>query len=281
MTRTAISPRFAIRIFWSTADNVGVVTAGEGIWDDVWDAHLWPAGWRVHHVAETTSTNTVLAEALEAGVVGDRTVLVADHQTAGRGRLDRRWEAPPGANLLVSFGFTDVPPSPSELTRRLGLAIVRAARPRRPDVEIGLKWPNDILLAGRKLAGVLAQRSVATGFVVVGAGVNLAWSPWDAAQLDDESRGVACSPADLLVDVLRELDALGASIDDEYRAALETLGQEVRVELPDDSTLQGVAVDVDADGRLVVDAHDGTQRVLDVGDVVHVRPVRGQLARDP
>src|SRR6187431_3795401 len=77
----------------------------------------WPAGWTVEHVAETGSTNADLLAT--AAARPDRSVLVADHQTAGRGRLDRRWEAPPGANLLVSILFHVVPHHPSELTRRV------------------------------------------------------------------------------------------------------------------------------------------------------------------
>jgi len=235
----------------------------------------------VHHVEETTSTNTVLADALDRGEVGDRTVLVADHQTAGRGRLDRRWEAPPGANLLVSIAFDGrrvreagaSPVDPMELTRRVGLAVCDAARARRSDVEIGLKWPNDVMLAGRKLAGVLAQRSTSTGHVVVGAGVNLAWSPWDAAQLDDDAIGASCSPADFLVTLLESLDAQPSTFGDEYRAALLTLGQRVRVELPGDRFVTGSAIDLDPDGRLIVDVDGGVPMAVDAGDVVHLRPV--------
>ena len=84
-------------------------------------------GWTVEHVAETGSTNAdLLATAAQRP---DRSVLVAAHQTAGRGRLDRRWDAPPGANLLVSILFHDVPAQPSELTRRVALAAGRRVPP--------------------------------------------------------------------------------------------------------------------------------------------------------
>jgi BirA family transcriptional regulator, biotin operon repressor / biotin---[acetyl-CoA-carboxylase] ligase len=129
----------------------------------------------VWHVAVTGSTNSDLLDAAAAGAP-DRSVLVTDHQTAGRGRLDRRWDAPPGANLLVSMLFRDVPDPPVALTHRVGLAVVDAARDIAGAVEqhvdVSLKWPNDVLLGGRKLAGILAQRSP-DGPVVVGLGLNV------------------------------------------------------------------------------------------------------------
>ncbi len=89
----------------------------------------WPAGWNVSHVPVTGSTNDDLLAAAAAGAP-DRSVLVADHQTAGRGRLDRRWDAPPGVNLLVSILFRTVPSPPSTLTQRVGLAAIDACRVR-------------------------------------------------------------------------------------------------------------------------------------------------------
>src|SRR5829696_8759863 len=159
MTRTAISPRLAIRIFFSTAANVGAVD----------DRGPNPGAtqvprWTVEHVVETASTNADLLAT--AAARPDRSVLVAAHQTAGRGRLDRRWEAPAGANLLVSILFHDVPANPSELTRRVALAAVDACR-AVSGVEVTLKWPNDVLVGDGKLAGILAERD-GSGSVVVG-----------------------------------------------------------------------------------------------------------------
>jgi BirA family biotin operon repressor/biotin-[acetyl-CoA-carboxylase] ligase len=191
-------------------------------------------------------------------------VLVADHQTAGRGRLDRRWEAPPGVNLLVSILFRAVPAEPGELTRRAGLAVVRAVTGF--DVgPVGLKWPNDVLLDDAKLAGILAQRSPA-GPVVVGIGLNVGWAPEGAARLGDDR-----PPADVLRAVLAAYDMLPADVTDAYRAALVTLGRRVRVERPSD-VLVGTAIDVEADGRLVVLDECAVSHRLDVGDVVHLRP---------
>ncbi len=150
---------------------------------DIWTNEPWPAGWDVRHVEATGSTNTDLLAALEAGTAGDHTVLAADHQTAGRGRLDRRWEAPPGTNLLVSIVFVPVPAVPARATHRVGLAAVAAARSVRPEVAVTLKWPNDLLLDGSKVAGILAQRSTTVDAVVVGLGFNVGWAPDGAAAL--------------------------------------------------------------------------------------------------
>src|SRR4051812_44839290 len=100
----------------------------------------WPAGWHVEWVAETGSTNADLVAAGQAGSP-DRTVRAADHQTAGRGRLDRRWDAPAGANLLVSILLRGMPEHPHELTQRVALAAAAACR-ECAGVEPTLKWPN-------------------------------------------------------------------------------------------------------------------------------------------
>jgi len=274
MTRTAISPRLAIRIFLSTNANVGAV-ATDG---DIWDSTAWPTGWDVRHVLETGSTNADLVAAVEAGTATSRTVLATDHQTAGRGRLDRRWDAPPGANLLVSIVVAPIPDVPAEVTHRVGLAAVAAVRRFvASDVAtaVGLKWPNDVLLDGRKVAGILAQRVPGHDAVVVGMGLNIAWSPADAAALAPHDPTV--TPARLLRVLLEELDALPADIASHYRNSLDTIGQAVRVELPGDSAaLHGRAVDVDDAGRLVVIDTEGERHALDVGDVVHVRPASGE-----
>jgi len=248
----------------------------------IWSAARWPAGWTVHHVDETGSTNADLLAAHDRaaapdrtvpdGTVPGRTVLATDHQTAGRGRLDRRWEAPAGSNLLVSILFERVPEVAVELTQRVGLAAVDACRAvvgaHDPALaaSIGLKWPNDLLAGDRKLAGILAQRAP-DGAVVVGLGLNVGWAPDGAARLGDGVR-----PADVLAALLGAYDALPADIGARYRAELATLGRRVRVELPGGVTLTGVADDVDPHGRLLVRDDRGTRHRLDVGDVVHVRP---------
>lgn len=221
----------------------------------------WPAGWHVVHVAETGSTN---ADLLADTAAPDRSVLVADHQTAGRGRLDRRWDAPPGTNLLVSVLFRDVPPDPGDLMRRMGVAAVEAARRFGADTA-ALKWPNDVLIDDRKLAGLLAQRG-SSGEVVVGLGLNVGWAPPGAARLGD-----AIEPLDVLAAVLEAFDDQPGDAHERYRSLLGTLGQRVRVELPD-GELIGVAIDIERDGRLIVVDECAVSHRVDVGDVVHLRP---------
>ena len=221
----------------------------------------------------TGSTNDDLLAAAATGAP-DRSVLVADHQTAGRGRLDRRWEAPPGVNLLVSILFRTVP------IARLGADPAgRAGRDRRravraAGVDAVLKWPNDLLVDDRKLAGILAQRA-ADGSIVVGLGLNVGWAPDGAVSLR-----AACAR----VGVAARADAASTcwwrssprstrfpttSATGTARA-LATLGRRVEVQVPG-GRIDGRAVDIDADGRLVVVDTCGLTHRLDVGDVVHVR----------
>lgn len=234
----------------------------------------WPAGWSVRHVPVTGSTNEDLLAAAAAGAP-DRSVLVADFQTAGRGRLDRRWDAPPGVNLLVSILFRSVPSPASELTQRVGLAAVDACR-SAAGVEAELKWPNDVLVGDRKLAGILAQRA-ADDSVVVGVGLNVGWAPEGAASLRHsassrrtESAAGVPSPLAVLAALLAAYDSLPDDIGLRYRAALATLGRRVEVQVPG-GRIDGRAVDIDHHGRLIVVDAEGLTHRLDVGDVVHVR----------
>ncbi len=227
----------------------------------------WPAGWHVDWVAETASTN---ADLLAAGAAGapDRSVLAAGHQTAGRGRLDRVWDAPPGRNLLVSLLLREVPIFAHEVTQRVALAALAACR-LVADVEPQLKWPNDVLLDGVKLAGVLAQvgTSPQGNFVVVGIGINAGWAPPGAARLGD-----AVTPGRLLTALLSSYDALPTVLMPLYRQHLVTIGQQVRVELPGERVVVGRAIDVEADGRLVVLDDCAVSHRIDTGDVIHLRP---------
>jgi len=240
----------------------------------------------VRHVTETGSTNADLIAAMEAGTAANRTVLATDHQTAGRGRLDRRWDAPPGTNLLVSIVVTPIPAVPADVTHRVGLAAVAAVRRfLATDVapSAGLKWPNDVLLDGRKLAGILAQRVPGRDAVVVGMGLNVGWAPEGAAALgllaDVATGDGTISPAVVLRALLEELDALPRDVSALYRDLLVTIGQTVRVELPGDTpALRGRAVAVDDSGHLVVVDADGMSHDLDVGDVVHVRSADGETS---
>jgi BirA family biotin operon repressor/biotin-[acetyl-CoA-carboxylase] ligase len=233
----------------------------------------------VRWVDETDSTNSRLLDEARAGAA-EGVVLVADHQTAGRGRLGRRWEAPPGSSLLVSVLLRpDVPLRRAHLvTMGAGLAAAEACEEVagvRPD----LKWPNDLLVGDAKLAGLLAE-SVVEGerlqALVVGMGLNLSVAPEGATALADHAgRPVERRPLldAWLARLDSRLDALDGVLAD-YRPRCATLGREVRVERPAGGDLTGTAVDVTDAGHLVVEGGGGRVEVA-VGDVVHVRPSGG------
>jgi BirA family biotin operon repressor/biotin-[acetyl-CoA-carboxylase] ligase len=246
--------------------------------------------WRVEVVDASPSTNADVARRGRDGEPAGL-VLVAEHQTAGRGRLDRVWVTPPRAALTVSLLVdpSAVPPGRWPwLPLLTGLAVSEAVR-EVTGLEARLKWPNDVLVvdAGeeRKVAGVLVElvdRPAGTA-AVVGVGLNVS-STRDELPVETAT-SLALAGADapdrtaLLLAVLRVfgrrfddwLAEGAAGVREAYVAACSTLGQEVRVALPEGRTLEGRAVDVDRDGRLLVD--DGTDvHALGAGDVVHVRP---------
>ena len=270
MTRTAISPRLAIRIFFSTGDNLGLMNhpiANQS------------GQWHVQAVTETGSTN---ADLLVLGAQGapDRTVLRADFQSAGRGRLDRTWEAPAGANLLVSLLFRQVPERMHVLTQVVALAATRVAT-ATCGVETVLKWPNDILVGTEKVAGILAQAAPAdsTGkipFVVVGIGFNVGWAPPGATSLSASGWTTPLTPHEFLMQMLPEIDRMLLLEDDamhaEYLSRLATVGSQVKVEMPNGTFIEGRALSVEPDGRLVVLDECAVTHRIDTADVVHLRP---------
>ena len=237
----------------------------------------------LHVVAETGSTNSDLVAAARHG--GGEQVLIADHQTSGRGRLDRRWEAPPGASLLMSVLVRPPFPSagPHAIPTALGVALVDALG-AATEVAVGLKWPNDLVVttaAGdRKLAGVLAETIADSGeidAVVVGVGLNLDW-PSVPEDLDGIAtalnlEGATLDRLTLAADVLVRFASLLADqrLDQRYRAACRTIGRRVRIERPHDE-LVGTAVDMARGGELVVEDDAGARHIVTVGDVIHLRP---------
>lgn len=243
-------------------------------------------------VAETSSTNAdLLSEAARGAPEG--VVLVADHQTAGRGRLGRSWESPPGASLLLSVLLRPrLEAAQAHLTATaVGVSAVAACK-EVAGVDVRLKWPNDLLVAvdgdERKAGGILAESIIERGVleaVVVGLGLNVNWP----AVLPDELAGIATAlnlvaggeidREDLLVALLRELDGWCSQLEHEegrdllratYLTRSATVGRDVRVERPD-GTLEGRAVDVTVDGHLVVEDQTGSAVEIAAGDVVHLR----------
>jgi BirA family transcriptional regulator, biotin operon repressor / biotin---[acetyl-CoA-carboxylase] ligase len=244
--------------------------------------------------AEIDSTNTwLLAEARHGGPEG--LAAVADHQFAGRGRLDRRFEAEPGAALLASFLLRPVlDPSFLHLTVTLVALSAVCACEQAAGLSPDIKWPNDLVVGDRKLAGVLSEAdpgapggpdgSVA---VVVGIGLNIvspgpdadAWGATSLADAHAAGHATAVPTRDeLLAALVAELERRRPDLDtdrgrrglaDELRRRCTTLGRPVRVELPG-RVLEGLAVDVSDEGLLVIETDTGTERVA-VGDVVHLR----------
>ena len=165
-------------------------------------------------------------------------IVIADHQTAGRGRLDHHWDAPPRTALLASFVLA---PNPL-LSLAAGVAAAEACAQG-----VRLKWPNDLLLGGRKVGGILVEATPTKA--ICGIGVNLTWAPDGAARLGQ--------PRDQLMERLRIEMARWCSEPAEdllnrWRELSDTLGRKVRVELPD-RTFEGVADDINSRGELVVD----------------------------
>ena len=230
------------------------------------------------------STN---AEALAAAATGasEGLLVLADEQTAGRGRHGRTWAAPAGSSLLLSLVVRPVvpPASVSLLPLLTGMVLAETVARHLPDAQVGLKWPNDLLVDGRKAAGILVEG--AGGAAVVGVGVNVDWRglerPVEAAEAVSlaEAAGAPVDRWRLLAGFLgvfsRRYDQwqeLPAAFLDGYRQRCDTLGRRVLVTRPDAPVLEGEAVAVDRSGALQIRRDDGATVAVNAGDVEHVRP---------
>lgn len=228
---------------------------------------LAPDGWRVEVLARVGSTNEVVARRAAGGEAAGL-VVVAEHQSSGRGRAERTWSSPPRAGL--TFSVLLVRPDPvTWLPLWGGLAVARALR-EQTGVDAVLKWPNDVLVGERKICGLLAE--VTGDLVVLGVGLNVTTRQGELPRPDATSlvlEGSTTTDRDtVLRAVLRTLtDVLAERSSDGYRALCSTLGRRVRLDLPGGRVVEGTAESVDEQGRLVV---DGTAHAA--GDVVHVRP---------
>ncbi|GAA1839563.1 biotin--[acetyl-CoA-carboxylase] ligase [Microlunatus capsulatus] len=250
---------------------------------------LWSG---VDVVERTGSTNADLAARARAGAPGG-TVLVTDFQDAGRGRQGRTWVAPRGTSVAMSVLLRPADVDPARWTwlpLLAGIAVVEGLR-RTADVPALLKWPNDVLVDGLKVCGILAERVETPDgpACVVGAGVNV-WLAADElpvptatslALLAEQREPGSCPPSRNLViaTVLAAFELLYRRwevLDDDapfaasYLRRSDTLGRQVRVHLAGDVTVEGRAEALDADGRLVVRTAEGL-RTFGAGDVVHLR----------
>jgi BirA family transcriptional regulator, biotin operon repressor / biotin---[acetyl-CoA-carboxylase] ligase len=245
------------------------------------DSALWRS---LEVVPEIGSTNAALLAAA-ADDAPEGTVLVAEHQVTGRGRLDRVWTSPPGAGITVSLLLRpDVPGARRGwLPLLTGVALAEAVG-EVPGVRASLKWPNDLLAAdGAKLAGILAE--VGSGAVVVGVGLNVSTRADELPETGTSLALAAGRPVDraaVLLQFLRGFerrylawaqtlgDPVSSGLARDYLAWCSTVGSAVVVTLPDGSTLAGVAESVDWDGRLVVRTAEGVVELAS-GDVRHLR----------
>ena len=261
------------------------------------------------------STNDVLRESEQGADAAPRphgSVVVTDDQTRGRGRLGRTWLAPTGKTLAISMRLrpqladgTPFPPDAygwiplmagaamTEAVRRAvhAASAARAAAAEEDDgtgrLDVELKWPNDVLISGYKVCGILSEL-VAEGTVVVGAGLNLTLDEHDLPTLTSTSlllaTGLAPDADAVLADYLTGFlasferfaqagaDAAASGIAEHVAELCGTLGTEVRVELPGDAELIGVAERLDEHGRLVViDRENGEPQSVAAGDVTHLR----------
>lgn len=246
----------------------------------------------VEVVAETESTNRDLAalvEALEPGASIAPRVRFAEHQTAGKGRRDRRWEAPPATALLVSFLVPWADPTTlGAVPMALSLAACEAAASF--GAELAIKWPNDLVDSNdRKHAGLLSEVVGATDgrAVVAGLGLNVSWPddasaspPPNASCLD----AIAASSIDRSALSDRLIEAFDTNLDRaaqfgqasllaRQRERSATIGRRVSIETGSE-TVTGTAVDLDVDGAIIVRDDVSVLRRFEVGDVVHLRPSR-------
>ncbi|WP_251094674.1 biotin--[acetyl-CoA-carboxylase] ligase [Streptomyces sp. Caat 7-52] len=244
-------------------------------------------------VQRTGSTNSDLAALAAAGDAGEGAVLVAEEQTAGRGRLDRSWTAPPrsGCFFSVLLKPAEVPVARWGWLPLLTGVAVATGLARAAGVDTALKWPNDLLVTvggeERKAGGILAERAGEDG-VVIGVGINVTLRADELPVPQAGSlalAGAAGTDRDpLLRAILRSLEewygrwreALGdpaaSGLQEMYTAGCATLGRTVRAELPGDRSVTGEAVALDGDGRLIIATDNGVREPVGAGDIVHLRP---------
>ncbi|MET9824629.1 MULTISPECIES: biotin--[acetyl-CoA-carboxylase] ligase [Streptomyces] len=249
--------------------------------------------WRqVDVVQRTGSTNSDLVARAAEGDLAEGVVLVAEEQSAARGRLDRRWTAPPRSGLFFSVLLrpAEVPVTRWGWLPLLTGVAVATGLSRVAGVDTALKWPNDLLVTvggeERKAGGILAERAGTDG-VVIGVGINVSLRADELPVPRAGSLALAGATGTdrdpLLRGVLRSLedwygrwraadgDPAASGLQETYAAGCATLGRMVRAELPGDRSLVGEAVAVDGDGRLVLATEAGVQEPVGAGDIVHLR----------
>ncbi|NNN18330.1 MAG: biotin--[acetyl-CoA-carboxylase] ligase [Acidimicrobiaceae bacterium] len=246
--------------------------------------------WCFRHLDEVDSTNRVVSDLAKQGL-SEGQIILADHQIAGRGRLDRDWIDIPGSSVLMSvllrpkigaqFFFL--------ITSALSLAALQVLEAKY-SISCKLKWPNDVMVSDKKIAGVLAEAAFEGAenvWVVVGIGLNCLQSEQDLARLGRGATSIFVESGvmldkeervDLSKQIASKFASLYLSLEDSggrialaslYRNSCDTIGKLVRVEMPDDIVV-GVASDISVEGNLLVQT-DSCLRAIAAGDVIHLR----------
>jgi BirA family biotin operon repressor/biotin-[acetyl-CoA-carboxylase] ligase len=232
----------------------------------------------VHYDEVTASTSTTALDMAARGAP-EWTIVAAGHQTGGRGRLGREWVSAPGSSLLFSMVLRpSLPPDRALLLALLAAVAMAAACRETAGAEVRCKWPNDLLLEGRKVGGILSEARVhgrELQHVVIGVGVNLRSVP---AGIEDAASLGPVDGGELLTAFLGRFregyvpgaEALSHLVIREYAPLCATLGRRVRASTIDGRVIEGEAVDLDPNGNLVV-AADGARAVVGFGEVQHLR----------
>ncbi len=251
--------------------------------------------------AEIGSTNDELAGRADSGPLAEFSILATLNQTSGRGRLDRTWVTPPGKGLAVSVSLGAGESHGELAAERLGwvalaagLAMVKAVNKvlsgAGEEPEAKLKWPNDVLIRGSKVCGLLGVLAAEGRVVVIGAGLNLTANREELPVATATSlalngvQGDAENIADrILVEYLQELESNWKTLSSgnpeqleqlkaEVRASCATVGARVRVDLPGGVEVRGIATGLDEGGQLQLqESAGGELRVIAAGDVTHLR----------
>ncbi len=236
-------------------------------------------------VAYLRTTGSTMDEARKAALdnAPEGTLVVAEEQTAGRGRFQRTWVSPPGVNLYFSLILRPGPDHASQLTMMASLALARALRRLTPETtQITIKWPNDVRMGGKKIGGILIESSLAEegphNFSIIGMGVNVNFDPGEYPDIKDiatslqRELGHPVPRVQLLRAIMEEMEELysaikqGGSVREEWSSLLDTLGHQVRVAWGE-QVYEGYAQGVDEDGGLLLRLSDGSLQTLAAGEV--------------
>ncbi len=254
-------------------------------------------GRRIYYFRTTTSTQDE-ARRLAEGGAPEGTIVLAEEQTAGRGRLGRTWISPPGSSILMSIIFRPplLPHQAHRLTMVTSLSIAEAIENLTP-LKVAIKWPNDILLAGKKAGGILTEIQTSADrilYAIVGVGLNvnvkISESPLStlapyATSLSDEL-GYEFPRFILLQEIISCLEGnyqelkKGADFRAKWQARLHPLGREVTVITPTE-TIEGVAIGVNEDGALLLATHEGEVKTIWAGDVTLKKEVGHEQKDNP